>query len=100
MVMFSDEELQQMRNKLNAMSADNQRLKEQLAAAGNKTPESGGKELGGGTPSGDFPNRGKPVEQRSTRQSGIPCQGDEGEQPEGGVYHYRLRGQRNGQQDA
>jgi outer membrane protein OmpA-like peptidoglycan-associated protein len=39
MVMFSDEELQQMRNKLNAMSADNQRLKEQLAAAGNKTPE-------------------------------------------------------------
>ena len=39
MVMFSDEELRQMRDKLNAMSADNQRLKEQLAAAGNKTPE-------------------------------------------------------------
>ena len=38
-VTFSDAELQQMRERLNAMNAENDALKRQLVDAGNKTPE-------------------------------------------------------------
>ena len=38
-VTFSDEELQQMRDRLNAMNAENDALKRQLVDAGNKSPE-------------------------------------------------------------